>query len=35
MHAENSIQRIIAQFDDDKMIWPGHGDNCKLKDIII
>lgn len=28
--AEDSIKRIIEQFDDDTMIWPGHEENCLL-----
>jgi hydroxyacylglutathione hydrolase len=28
--AEKSIQRIFNEFNDDIMLWPGHGDNCLL-----
>ena len=31
--AENSIQRIIEQFDNNTMIWPGHENNCLLSDL--
>lgn len=33
IQAENSIQRIIAQFDDKTMIWPGHNSNCSLGEL--
>jgi len=29
--AENSIKRIIEQFDNNIIIWPGHGENCLLE----
>jgi len=29
--AEESIKRIIDQFDNDTIIWPGHGENCFLE----
>lgn len=31
--AEASIKRIIEQFRDDTMIWPGHGENCLMGEI--
>lgn len=33
--AEDSIKRIIEQFDDNTMIWPGHGEMTLLKEINI
>lgn len=29
--AEESVRRIIDQFDNDTIIWPGHGENCFLE----
>lgn len=29
--AEETIKRILEQFDNDIIIWPGHGENCVLE----
>jgi len=30
VQAENSIKRILSEFNDNTMIWPGHNDKCLL-----
>jgi len=33
LEAENSIRRVLNEFNDDTMIWPGHNDKCLLGEI--
>jgi hydroxyacylglutathione hydrolase len=31
--AEDSIKRILSQYSDDSIIWPGHMDSCTLGEV--
>jgi len=35
VQAENSIKRILTEFNDDILIWPGHNDKCLLSELRI